>query len=199
MKGVLLEVSPEELVRRHRLGLDRHDEMWEGVLHMSPAPAYEHQRILDDLLTFLKPLLRRRGRGTMVSGINVFDESSPTENYRIPDLTFVKAGRENVLAEDGIRGGAPDCVVEVRSPGDESYEKLPFFAALGVREVVILARDTKQPEVFRLAGRQYLAVASDADGWTTSETMRVRFRTTPGNPPRLAVADLDEPASSTEI
>ncbi len=42
MKAVALEVSDEELAWRRRTGIDRYDEMWEGVLYMAPAPAYEH-------------------------------------------------------------------------------------------------------------------------------------------------------------
>jgi Uma2 family endonuclease len=198
MRGVLLEVTAEELARRKLTGVDRWDEMWEGILHMPPAPNREHQRILDELIIFLLPLLRRRGRGTFQSGINVFDDASPKENYRVPDATFVSSGHEKVLAQDGTRGGGPDAVIEVRSPGDESYEKLPFFASLGVREVVVIDRDAKKPEVFRLAGQQYLAVAADREGWVTSETMRVRFRQAPGAS-ILVVEDVDDATARTEI
>jgi hypothetical protein len=48
-------------------------------------------------------------------GINVFGDATTTEDYRIPDLTFVAAGRQHIIAADGIRGGGPDAVVEVRS------------------------------------------------------------------------------------
>jgi Uma2 family endonuclease len=198
VKAVMLDVSPEELARRKLTGVDRWDEMWEGVLHMAPAPSREHQRILDDLIVFLRPLLTKRGRGTLQSGINVFDEASPKENYRIPDLTFVAAGRESVLAEDGTRGGGPDAVIEVRSPGDESYDKLPFFASLGVREVIVIDRDTKRPEIFRLAGSQYVAVAPDRDGWVASEALRVRLRQSPGSPV-LAIEDVDDTIARAEI
>ncbi len=34
--------------------------------------------------------------------------------------------------------GTADLVVEVRSPDDESYAKLDFYAAKGVREVLVL-------------------------------------------------------------
>jgi Uma2 family endonuclease len=198
MKAVMLDVSPEELARRKLTGMDRRDEMWEGVLHMPPAPNREHQRILDELIAFFLPLLKRTKRGTLVSGINVFDEASAKENYRVPDATFVSARRESVLTEDGVRGGAPDAVIEIRSSGDESYEKLPFFAALGVREVIVIDRDTKKPEVFRLAGSQYLAVAIDRDGGVTSETLRVRFRQLP-EASILAIEDLDDSALRIEI
>src|SRR5712691_9295237 len=149
--------------------------MWEGVLHMAPAPAYEHQRIVGAIDRFLGPLCERRGRGVLALGINVFNEAAASEDYRIPDLTFVSAGREHLVAPDGIRGGGPDAVIEVRSPDDETYDKLPFFARLGVREVIVIDRDTKRPEVFRLAGPQYVAVQADADRWLRSEVMEVRF------------------------
>lgn len=198
VKAVMLDVSPEELAHRKLTGVDRWDEMWEGVLHMAPAPNREHQRILDDLIIFLKPLLKKQGRGTLQSGINVFDEASPKENYRIPDLTFVAAGRESVLAEDGTRGGGPDAVIEIRSPGDESYDKLPFFASLGVREVIVIDRDTKKPEIFRLAGSHHVAVAVDREGWVTAETLRVRFRQLAGSP-ALAIEDVDLPTLRAEL
>lgn len=198
VKAVLLDVSPEELARRKLTGVDRWDELWEGVLHMAPAPSREHQRILDELIVFLLPLLRRAGRGTLHSGINVFDEASRSENYRIPDLTFVAAGRESVLAEDGTRGGGPDAVIEIGSPGDESYDKLPFFGALGVREVIVIDRDAKKPEIFRLAGSQYVAVAVDREGWLASETLRVRLRQAPGSP-LLAIEDVGDASVRAEI
>jgi Uma2 family endonuclease len=198
MKAVVLEVSDRELEERHRRGLDRFDEMWEGVLHMAPAPLYEHQRIVTAMLVFLVPLCERTGRGTVVLAINVFNELFPEDrDYRIPDFTFVAAGNEQLLARDGIRGGGPDAVVEVRSPGDETYEKFPFFARLGIKEVIVVHRDSKQPEIFRLAGPQYVALQPDPNGKLLSETMRVRFSRTAAG--QLAVEDADDPATRTEI
>ncbi|MBI2900337.1 MAG: Uma2 family endonuclease [Planctomycetes bacterium] len=199
MKAVLLHVSEQDLAERRQWGLDRYDESWEGVLHMSPAPSPEHQRIVEELLTFLRPLLRRKKRGTLKLAINVFNEASPKQDYRIPDFTFVAAGRERLIAADGVRGGGPDAVIEIRSPDDETYEKLPFFAALGVREVVVVDRDSKKPEVLRLTGSQYLVVAADREGWVASEVLGVRFRLLPGTPPRLAVEDIEDPSARVEI
>lgn len=199
MKGILLEVSARQLAERRRRGLDRWDEMWESVLHMAPAPTYEHQRIAAKLLLFLAPLLERRRRGTIVPGISVFHESSAEEDYRIPDLTFVADGHDKLLAPDGVRGGGPDAVIEVRSPNDETYEKLPFFATLGVREVIVISRDTRAPEVFHLAGPQYLAVAADREGWTPSDVLGIRFRLEAGQPPQLWIEDSADPASRTGI
>jgi Uma2 family endonuclease len=199
MKAVVPDLSPTELARRKLTGIDRWDEMWEGVLHMAPAPYDEHQRILAELLAFLLPLLKRTGRGTLRPGINVFRDASPREDYRIPDLTFVAAGREAILAKDGVRGGGPDAVIEIRSPGDETYDKLPFFAALGVREVVVIDRDSKETEAYRLEGPQYVPTAPEPDGAVRAPVLGVGFRLEPGDAPLLVIEDDAFPAQRAEI
>ena len=197
MKAVVLEVSDRELEDRRRRGLDRFDEMWEGVLHMAPAPLYEHQRIVMALGRFLSEVCERRDRGVLALAINVFDEASAQENYRIPDFSFVAKGREQILARDGIRGGGPDAVIEIRSPYDETYDKFPFFARLGVREVIVIHRDDKKTEIYRLAGSQYVAVQTDADGWLRSEVLRVRFAHHDSD--HVLIEDVDDPTVRTNI
>ena len=197
MKAVVLQVSDAELEDRRRRGLDRFDEMWEGVLHIAPSPLYEHQRIVTALAVFLQPICQRHGRGELVLAINVFDEASAQENYRIPDFSFVAKGREQILSRDGIRGGGPDAVIEVRSPYDETYDKFPFFARLGVREVIVIHRDTKQPEIYRLAGSQYVAVQTDADGWLRSEVLGVRFAHRDSD--HVVIEDVDDSTIRTNI
>ena len=164
---------------------------------MAPAPAYEHQRIVTELVSFLAPLFKRHGRGVLAIGINVFNELSATPDYRIPDFTFLASGREDLLARDGVRGGGPDAVIEIRSPDDETYDKLPFFARLGVREVIVVDRDSKRPEIFRLAGSQYVAVQADSDRWLRSEVMKVRFTWTDTG--RLIIEDLEDSTARAEI
>ena len=199
MRAVVVHLREEELADRRSKGLDRWDEMWEGVLHMTPAPSLEHQRALDAMIEFLRPLLRETRRGTLFSGINVFRERGTILDYRIPDLTFVATGREHVLHEDGVRGEGPDAVIEIRSPEDETYDKLPFYSALGVREVIVCHRDSKEVEVFRLAGSQYLAVQRDPNGWLASDALRVRFGRVDTVPPRLRIEELADPSLSVEI
>ena len=122
-----------------------------------------------------------------------------TADYRIPDLTFVAAGHEHVLREDGVRGGGPDAVIEIHSPEDETYEKLPFYATLGTREVVVIDRDTKRPEIYRLAGSRLVALQQDANGWLRAETMSMRFRAVEGRPPRLLIEDAHDATTHVEI
>jgi Uma2 family endonuclease len=90
-------------------------------------------------------------------------------------------------------------VIEVRSPGDESYDKLPFFAKLGVTEVVIVDRDSKRIDVFHLPSGQYLQQEPDAEGEVTSPALGVGLRTLAAEPPRLRVRDTAGPGLSVEI
>ena len=199
MRAVVVNLSDQELAYRRSIGLDKWDEMWDGVLHMTPAPKLEHQRIVDELIMFLGRHVSTSGRGTLRSNINVLSDAQTWTNYRIPDLTFVAKGREHVFCEDGVRVSGPDAVIEIRSPGDETYDKLPFYAALGTREVIVIDRDTKRREIFRLAGSQLVALQPDADGWLRAETMNVRFRAVEGQPPRLRIEDGIDSSVHVEI
>jgi Uma2 family endonuclease len=109
----------------------------------------------------------------------------------------VGRGRESLIAEDGIRGGAPDAVIEIRSPDDETYEKLPFFVALGVAEVIVIDRDAKRVEIYRLIGSQYVALQPDREGWMTSEALDVRLKS--GHGSALAIEDRRDSATWVEI
>lgn len=199
MRAVIVHLREEELADRRAKGLAVRDEVWEGVLHMTPAPSFEHQRILGDLIEFLRPRLREAGRGTLAVGVNVFREAGATPDYRIPDLTFVSAARRHVLHDDGVRGEGPDAVIEIRSPDDETYEKLPFYAALGVKEVIVCDRDSKAPEIFRLTGPQYLVVQADHDGWLLSNALGFRFRRVGEDQGHLRIEDSADPAIAVDI
>ena len=87
-----------------------------------------------------------------------------------------------------------DTVAHVfRSSGDETEEKLPFYANLGVPELWIIDRDTKRLELLTLEGATYILQSSDADGWLASQATSVRFRTE--GTQRLAVLMEGDPKS----
>ena len=164
-----MEVPDSLLAERAWLGLDVRDEMWDGVLHMAPQPATEHQRIGMRLVLLLAPVAERLG-------LEPFYETSAfraDDNYRVPDLVFVSP---EVLSARGIEG-PPAFAVEIRSPGDETYDKLGFYAAIGLRELLVVDRDTKAVELFVLADGALVAAEPDADGWLHSTSLGVSFRT----------------------
>jgi Uma2 family endonuclease len=135
----------ELLERRRRSGLDRFDEMWEGVLHMVPAPSYEHADLESQLHAILRPL-------ALQAGLRMIGQSNLGEgehDYRVPDSALHRPG-----ASGAWHPTAP-LVVEIVSPGDESWEKLPFYAAHAVEEVLILDPAKRSVDWLGLRGRDY--------------------------------------------
>lgn len=115
------------LERRHRLGNDRHDEVWAGVYHVNPAPTMAHGLMCKQLLLLLDPLAA--AVGLVATGeFNLGHKG----DHRIPDLGLHRDPSMGVWHETAA------LVVEVLSPHDETFQKLPFYAQHRVREVVIV-------------------------------------------------------------
>jgi Uma2 family endonuclease len=87
--------------------------------------------------------------------------------------------------------------VESRSRGDEFYEKLPFYAALGVQEVWIIDRDSKIPEIYVLQSGQYERQAAGADSWILSRHTGIEM--CPGQPGKLAIRLAGDDTSGAEL
>jgi Uma2 family endonuclease len=144
MRAVMLEV-PEELVEdRRRKGLDARDEVWAGVLHMVPPPASTHQRFARRLFLLLERIAERRGAEVLWE-TGVFDPTvEELRDYRVADLVIVATDK---VSRRGVEGAAT-LVVEILSPNDESHDKLPFYARVGVGEVWFVDPITRKIEIF---------------------------------------------------
>ena len=92
----------------------------------------------------------------------------------MPDLVVVRAEQ---VTERGVEGGAV-LVVEIRSPGDETDAKIPFYARFGVEELLVVDRDSAAVQLLRLGGGTLLPVAPDQEGWVTCRLF-VAFRQGP--------------------
>jgi len=133
VKTVVLDPAPVEvqqlIKRRHQLGLDLFDEMWEGTYHMAPAPRFGHADLDQQLAVLLDPLATQAGLVTT----GPFNLGQP-DDFRVPDR--------------GVHRGRPDpqavyldtaaAVIEIVSPDDETHDKLPFYPAHKVDEVWIV-------------------------------------------------------------
>lgn len=181
--------------RRRRLGIDHKDEVWDGVYVIMPDPTLSHQQIIARLLAILIEVVDDVGRGTTYPGTNVSDrETSWKKNFRVPDVVVDLRGGRAVARETHWFGG-PDFVVEVRSPGDETDAKVPFYAGVGVRELLILDRDSRRLLLYRHDGTELIPVEPDAKKWLISEVVPLAFRrTTAGKKPRTEVRRTDGPA-----
>lgn len=137
----------EALLERRRIsGLHRLDEVWEGVLHMVPAPNVAHARIGQQLAVVLDGPARAAG---LIPAMHEFNLGDSIEDFRVPDGGLLHPGTEGVWIHT-----AP-LVVEIPSPEDETWQKLPFYAAHKVDEVLIVDPQERAVHWLALSGREY--------------------------------------------
>jgi Uma2 family endonuclease len=190
MKAVMPNVPQHILQQRARTGADRWDEVWEGVLHMPPAPSLEHQDLTAGLVGWLRTHWATAQGNRVHMEVNLAPPGGWPNDYRIPDLLLLTPESFGIDRNEYFEG-APTVVIEIRSPGDETIEKMPFSAQLGVPEVWIVDRDTKAPELYLLRERQYRRQPPGADGWLPSAATGIRLRGEPGNRLSIQIADDD--------
>ncbi len=132
MRTLVLDPSvagiDELLERRRRLGQDRHDEVWDGVLHVSPYASGRHADIQIQVATIMRPLAMKVGLWATAD----FNFGAGPQSFRVPDGGLHRERPLDLYMPTAV------LVLEVVSPHDESWEKLPFYAASGVDEVLIV-------------------------------------------------------------
>ena len=197
MRAVMPTLLPDVQALRKRTGADQWDEMWEGVLHMPPAPNRGHQDLEWGLETWLRSHWARPRKAKVYHQINLAAPGGwPEKNYRIPDLVLLTPERFHIDRNEYFEG-APDGVVEIHSSGDEAYEKLEFYQELGVPEVWIIDRDSKEPEVHVLKRRRYKKQPAGRDGWVRSPGTGVELKA--GRPGKLAVRLAGDEATREDL
>lgn len=75
MTTLVLGTPPPELQalieRRRKAGVDRLDEVWQGVRHLVPRPSFEHARVSQQLAELLGPLAIAAGLLATMSEFNL--------------------------------------------------------------------------------------------------------------------------------
>lgn len=112
---------------------------------MIPPPSVEHERLLIKLGGLLSPHAAA-SQLAITGGIGI---GADEHDYRVPDLTLLRPGYEPQWNDTAA------LVVEIVSPQDKSWDKLPFYAAHRVDEVVIVDRAKRSVDWLALAGDRY--------------------------------------------
>ena len=132
MPTLVLGTPPPELEalleRRRLAGADRFDEVWEGVYHMVPGPSHAHGLLEAQLLAFL----RAPATDAELQITGQFNLGESEHDFRVPDGGLHRPGA------GGMWHPTAALVIEIVSPGDESSQKLPFYAKHNVDEVLIV-------------------------------------------------------------
>ena len=147
VKTVVIGPPPPELQqlvqRRRSLGLDRFDEVWEGNLHLVPVPGLGHAYIEREVARVLRPFADATG----------LIETGPFNLGRASDFRVPDGGYHRSMPQaDALYVATAALVVEVLSQDDETHEKLPFYAAHGVEEVIVVEPvfvDRQDPRICR--------------------------------------------------
>ena len=152
MRTVVLGERPAELEaflsRRRALGQDRYDEVWEGEYHVAPHAHSDHGLVQAEVLFAITLRAKRLGH-VALSGCNI----GSTTNYRVPDGVLCSEPPHLLYVPTAL------LVVEVLSPDDESYDKLPFYAAAGIQDVLIAHPQERWVHCYDL--RSGIAVRTD--------------------------------------
>jgi len=132
MRTLVKDPSPagfEELLEeRRRLDQDRRDEVWEGVLHVIPPPSHAHEELVITLGYLLRPYAKAKGM-SLTGGVAI---GTSKNNYRVPDLAMHGPGAAPQWHPTAA------LAVEIRSRGDDTDEKVPFYGDHGVEELLIV-------------------------------------------------------------
>ncbi len=133
------------LERRRRIGLDRYDEMWNGVLHMNPGPSGAHQDIVAQL-TVLFSTLAREVDLFVRPGVNIGESN----DFRSPDVVIQRERLSGVWHETAA------LAVEIRSPNDDAWKKLGHYAEHQVDELIVVEPRAHSVQWLRLTDGEYL-------------------------------------------
>ncbi|MGH9074998.1 MAG: Uma2 family endonuclease [Acidimicrobiales bacterium] len=151
MRTVGLGFPPAELEavieRRRACGGDRYDEVWEGEYHMAPAAHPFHGYLDQQVAVLLQALVERAG----LVGTGPFNLGT-LEDYRVPD--------RGLHHELPLTTWVPTAavVVEIISPDDETWDKLAFYAAHRVEEVLVVDRGARRVTWLARSGPSYREV-----------------------------------------
>jgi Uma2 family endonuclease len=168
MRVLMLDAPQAMLDERRRLGHDVRDEMWDGVLHMVPPPGGLHQQFGALFFRVAAPLAEQCGLAAQYE-TGLFRSAV---DHRVPDLVFF---RPEHLSDRGVEGA--ELVVEIRSKGDETYDKIDFYSLVGAREMIVVHPHERRVELFRALGGRLVPVQPAPTGELTSEVLGIALRT----------------------
>jgi Uma2 family endonuclease len=145
------------LERRRRSGADRLDEVWEGRYVVAPDPHSSHGAVQVEVAA----LLRTAAHGLGARAVMTFNLGEP-DDYRIPDAGLLP-GPMGVWHDTAL------LVVEVLSPEDMTFDKLDFYTARRVRELLVVDWQDRSVRCFALQEEQAERDRSDVLGMSTVE------------------------------
>ncbi|MCW2608142.1 MAG: hypothetical protein JWO60_2835 [Frankiales bacterium] len=146
------------LEQRRRLGQDRFDEVWDGVYVVAPDPTSDHGEVQGSLWSLIQQHAQQQGLRA-VTTFNLGVEG----DFRVPDAGLLPRSERGAWISTAL------LVVEVLSADDATFDKLGFYAAKGVRELLVADPDAHTVRVLDLQAGGVDQEASTVLGLTRAE------------------------------
>ncbi len=196
MTRIVIDPREQErlIAERQASGADRFDEVWEGTYVTAPIADDGHQEFQAQLVAVLQAVVGWSGDGLVRGGVNVSDRDQGWQfNFRCPDVVvFVKGTSAKNCGSHWF--GGPDFAVEILSPGDRTPQKLPFYASVGVRELLVISRDPWRMERYRLRNEELICIGTSSPGsdeTLESNVVPLTFRLFSNTAPRIEIVRRD--------
>jgi Uma2 family endonuclease len=114
-----------------------------NTIYISPAPSFEHQRVITYLSRLIDAYTSLNKIGVaVVSPVDVYLDD---KNIVQPDIVYLSNSSLKHVKSGKIKG-TPDLIVEVLSPGNEKHDlekKKAIYETFGVKEYFIVDPKTK--------------------------------------------------------
>ena len=127
----------------------------ENVIYMSPAPFYEHQRLIIIIASKIHEFVTAGNLGECTPApVDVYlDENNAFQ----PDIVFIR--KENLgIIKAGKVNGSPDMIIEILSKGSKEFDlgkKKTAYEKNGVKEYFAVDQKTKEVQGFYLKNNKY--------------------------------------------
>ena len=163
----MVVAKPTTKLTYHDYAKTPEGEIWElidGEKFMPPSPGEAHQRINIMLGSRLHTFVEDGGLGRVY--IAPFDVVLSDLDVVQPDLLFISNERADIVTRANVRG-APDLVVEIRSPSTANRDwtvKRDLYAKYGVKEYWVVDPDGRQVWVMALGDQDFDEVGSYGPG-----------------------------------
>ena len=148
-------------------------EVINNTIYMSPAPSYQHQRVVTKLILVVSSFIDDNDLGEcVISPVDVYFDGNNTLQ---PDILFISKANLGIV-QDGKVKGSPDLVIEVLSL-DKKYDletKKTIYEQFGVKEYFVVDPFTKEVVTFYFYGKQYMLQESKI-GKLTSKLLEKVF------------------------
>lgn len=130
-------------------------ELVNGRVVTRMAAQLEHEDLFAWLFFILRGYVQAKDLGIILGSRTAVKIDG--FNGRLPDLVFVDKERMNIVREDGIYG-APDLVIEIRSPTDRPSRCIALeadYCRLGVSEIWFIDPKLQEVRVLRKGRKGY--------------------------------------------